>query len=93
MFRPRIRTIAAAGIGAAAAYFWDPIQGPERRAKVSEQLRAFTQGTGTDATTPWIDSSSTTPSEVRNAATGGPATTADRAEGGAVLTGATSAAD
>ena len=77
MFRPRLRTLAAAGIGAAAAYLWDPDQGPERRAKLSEQLRSLTQGTGTDATTPWIDQSAPPPSEIRNAATGGPAVTED----------------
>jgi hypothetical protein len=75
MFRPRLRTIAAAGIGAAAAYLWDPENGPARRAKLSEQLRSLTQGTGADATSPWIDTASVPPSEVRNAATGGPAVT------------------
>jgi hypothetical protein len=94
MFRPRLRTIAAAGLGAAAAYLWDPDHGPERRARLSEQLRAFTQGAGTDATTPWIDTDATPPSEVRNAATGGPAVTSDQVTsdqvtGAAVLSGTT----
>jgi hypothetical protein len=90
MFRPRLRTIAAAGIGAAAAYLWDPERGTERRAKLSEQIKGFTQGAGTDATTPWIDTTATTPGEVRNAATGGPAVTADQVDGvdgAAVLSG------
>jgi hypothetical protein len=94
MLRPRLRTIAAAGIGAAAAYLWDPDHGPERRAKLSEQLRALTQGVGTDATTPWIDTSATPPSEVRNAATGGPAVTleqVDAVDGPPVLSGSSTA--
>jgi hypothetical protein len=94
MFRPRLRTIAAAGIGAAAAYLWDPDQGPERRARLSEQLRALTQGAGTDATTPWIDTASTPPSDVRNAATGGPAATSeqvDAVDGPPVLSGSSTA--
>lgn len=89
MFRPRLRTLAVAGVGAALAYLFDPENGPERRAKLSEQLRSFTEGAGGDATTPWADGAATPPSEVRNAATGGPALT-DEAVAAAtpVVTGA-----
>lgn len=58
MFRPRlprIRTLAAFGLGAAAAYFWDPEHGPERRARFSDQVRAYTEGAGPDPATPWIE--------------------------------------
>jgi hypothetical protein len=89
MFRPRLRTIAAAGIGAAAAYLWDPENGPERRAKLSEQLRGLTQGAGADATSPWIDTGTVPPSEVRNAATGGPAVTPESVSDTAVMAGVT----
>jgi len=89
MFRPRLRTIAAVGVGATVAYLWDPDHGVERRAKLSEQLRSLTQSTGAEATTPWIDTAAVPPSEVRNAATGGPAVSADQVDGAAVLSGST----
>ena len=85
LFRPRLRTLAAVGVGAALAYLWDPDQGPDRRARLGEQLRGLTQGTGADATSPWIDPAAPTPTEVRSAATGGPAVTAEPEEP-AVLT-------
>ena len=61
MFRPRIRTLLAAGIGAAAAYLWDPEQGEQRRAKITEQFRSMTASTGQSTLGPWTDTPATDP--------------------------------
>lgn len=61
MFRPRIRTLAAVGIGAAAAYLWDPENGQERRDRLSDQLRSLTAGTSQEAISPWVDTTGTEP--------------------------------
>jgi hypothetical protein len=50
------KTILAAGIGAAAAYFLDPANGPERRAKFQQKLDETMRKRGKNLRPSWFQS-------------------------------------